>query len=323
MANQPQARAPREDFLAQQENNGFGALSKPRGRAATIASAAVLIISWAIHVFAVEEKETKEGIHVLLFTAALLVLSLVLGEVIRRLCLVTEEIRHKHTRYEGNWKRVFKSTFAFGFGRGSVVGAIASALMVFYALYKYNEAQSPPNYAILFSLNCLVVPQLLFLVGFRQISTVETSELNERENNNVADGLAWSYYFGYLKLVLPRLEGQITKSEEFRFKIKDKKLFILLPKTCFTYPDIQDADIRVKWAGNLPYIKINQGGIRERPYNHSVHRIEMPRSDGTTEDYYFVLEYATPLMSLYDMSVHDKAPLTRQERDHQVNCLIS
>ena len=66
--------------------------------------------------------------------------------------------------------------------------------------------------------------------------------------------------------------------------------------------------------GNLPGIKNNQGGVRERRYNHSVHRIEMPRSDGTIEEYYFVLEYATPLMSLYDMSV--------QERDHQVNCLI-
>ena len=72
--------------------------------------------------------------------------------------------------------------------------------------------------------------------------------INERENNNFADGLAWSYYFGYLKLVLPRLEGQITISEEFRWKINDRKLFILLPKTCYTYDNIQEADVRVKWA---------------------------------------------------------------------------
>ena len=300
--------------LAQQENNGFGALSKPRGRAATIASVAVLLISWAIHVFAM--KETMEGILVLLFTAALLALSLVLGEVVRRLCLVNEEIRHKHTRYEGNWKNVFKSTFAFGYRRGA---AIASALlMMFCALYKYNEALSRPSYAVLFSLNCLVVPQLLFLVGFRQISPVETSELNERGNKNVADGLAWSYYFGYLKLVLPRLEGQISDSEQFRHKIKDKKVFILLPKTCYTFADIQEADFRVKWAGNLPEIKLNRGGIKPRSYKHSVHLIEMPRPDGDKDEYYFILEYATPLLSLYDMSNHAPASLSVQERDHQV-----
>ena len=273
--------------------------------------------------FAVNEKEKKEGIHFLVFTAALLTLSLVLGELVRRLCLVSEEIRHKHTRYQGNWKRVLKSTFGFEYGGCILVAAIASALTLCYALCENYEVFSRPDYAILFSLNCFVVPQLLFLVGLRQLSAVETSALNERENKNVADGLAWSYYFGYLKLVLPRLESQITKSEEFRFKIKDKKLFILLPKTCFTYVDIANADSRVKWAGNLPESRISRGGVKERIYKHTVYRIATPLPDRTVNNYHFVLEYATPLMSLYDMSEHADAVFSRQERDHQVNCSIS
>ena len=308
-----------EDDLAQQENNGFGPLSKPRGKAATVTTAIVVVISAAILAFAVKEREKKEGIHFLVFTAALLTLSLVLGELVRRLCLMSEEIQHKHTRYQGNWKHVVKSTFTFENGGCILVAAIASALTLCYALYEHYEFFSRPDYAILFLLNCFVVPQLLFLVGLRQLSVVETSALNERENKNVADGLAWSYYFGYLKLVLPRLEGQITKSEDFRFKIKDKKLFILLPKTCFAYPEIEQADPRVKSAGNLPPSKINRGGIKERIYKHTVHRVDMPCPDGTTEEYHFILEYATPLMSLYEMSEHAEAPLNRQERDHQVN----
>ncbi|KAL9983080.1 hypothetical protein ACROYT_G005209 [Oculina patagonica] len=44
----------------------------------------------------------------------------------------------------------------------------------------------------------------------------------------------------------------------------------------------------------------------------------MPRPDGGIDEYHFVLEYATPLMSLYDMSMHKDACLSRQERDHQV-----
>ena len=61
---------------------------------------------------------------------------------------------------------------------------------------------------------------------------MEVSQINERENKNVADGLAWSYYFGYLKLVLPKLDEQIGKSEKYRYDVSRRKLYILLPKNC-------------------------------------------------------------------------------------------
>ena len=152
-----------------------------------------------------------------------------------------------------------------------------------------------------------------------ELSPVETSEINVRENNNLADGLAWGYYFGYLKLVLPELEKQIAQSEQFRYKILLKKLFILLPKDCFTEDNIEDADERVKWAGHLPECKISRGGIKARSYKHAVHRIEMPSPDGGIDNYHFVVEYATPLMTLHDMSVY--AALSRQERDNQVRSI--
>lgn len=133
----------------------------------------------------------------------------------------------------------------------------------------------------------------------------------------MAAGLAWSYYFGYLKLVLPRLEQRISESEQFRYKITDKELFILLPKTCFTCDDIEQADSRVKWVGNLPESKINREGSKDRSYKHAVHEVGMHcPADGTMEEYYFIVEYATPLMTLYDMFVD--AQLTDPERDQQI-----
>ena len=147
-------------------------------------------------------------------------------------------------------------------------------------------------------MNCFLAPQLLFLVGLRELSSIEVSQINEKENKNVADDLAWSYYFGYLKLVLPHLEGQIGKSD-YKCNITKNKLFILLPKSCYTYDKIVEADPRIEVAGNLKSYDIDRGGISKRSYKHTVHRIKMPRPD---DDYYVVLEYATPLMSLYDMS---------------------
>ena len=302
----------RRDDLAQQENNGFGPLFKHRGKNATVTSAIIAVISGAMLFFAAKEK------NLLVFTAALLILSFVVGELLRRLSLLSEEFKHKSTRYHGNWKGVFKTIFTFENGRCILVTVILSAVILCYQLYEQYEVFSRPEFAILFFLNCFVVPQLLFLVGLRQLSPVETSDLNEKENKNVADGLAWSYYFGYLKLVLPKLKDKIGKSELFRYEITKKKLFILVPKTCYTCADIVEADSRVKWVGHLPELKISRGGIKERIYKHSVHKIEMPRPDGTVERYHFILEYATPLMSLYDMSEHADASFNREERDHQV-----
>ena len=109
-------------------------------------------------------------------------------------------------------------------------------------------------------MNCFLAPQLSFLVGLREPSSAEVSQINERENKNVADGLAWSYYFGYLKMVLPKLVDNIGQSN-FRYDIIEKKLFILIPKNCFTYNEIKKADVRIKSAGNLEPYETHRGGI--------------------------------------------------------------
>ena len=304
----------------QQENNGFGPLSEPRGKASLIAALLVVAFCAVVHLKIAHSTVNQRGrdeVFFLFFISALLTLSLAVGEVVRRACLGIEEIRHKQTRYEGSWMKVFNSTFAFKYARTILVVGVASFLIVSFALYLDCNTFCRAEYAIFFSLNCFLAPQLLFLVGLRELSSVEVSEINERENKNVADGLAWSYYFGYLKLVLPHLEGQIGNSD-YKYKITKKKLFILLPKNCYTYDKIADADSRITVAGNLNSYDINRGGILKRSYKHTVHRIEMPRPDGEVDEYHMVLEYATPLMSLYDMSEHAECGLSREGRDEQV-----
>ena len=179
----------------QQQNNGFGPLSKPRGKAALLTALIVILISGAVHVKvtvsqASGEKESRDKIHFLIFGAALLALSLVLGELVQRLCLVIEEIQHRQTRYEGSWRKVFNSTFAFKYGRSILIVTVASLLIVCYAFYEHCDTFCRSEYVIFFTLNCFLVPVLLFLVGFRELSSVEVSQINERENKHVADGLA-------------------------------------------------------------------------------------------------------------------------------------
>ena len=311
----------------QQQNNGFGPLSKRRGKYATVAAAIILVVAvFAVYVMikasivqGSDGDERKDNVLFFIFGTGLLLLSLVIGEGMQRICMFCEEIRHKETRYNGSWKKVLTSTFAFRFGHLILTLFVVSLLAVCYALYTNYNTFYRADYFILFSLNSFGVSLLSFIVGCREPSIVEVSQINERENKNVADGLAWSYYFGYLKLVLPKLDEQIGKSAEYRYKILRKKLYILLPKNCYTFETIEKADPRVTIAGNLEPYEMNRAGILKRVYRHTVHRIEMPRPDGSEDEPYFlVLEYATPLMSLYDMSVNTEAGLSRQERDEQV-----
>ena len=301
----------------QQKNEGFRPVLGTRGIAARVAALLVVAFSAAVHVnVACFSGERHVQLAFLMFGVGLSTLSLLLSEVVRRMCLVIEEIRHRRTRYKGSWMEVLKYTFS-GYCQDIVVVGIASFLIVSYYLYNHCNIFCRSEYAIFFSVNCFLSPQLLFVFGWRELSSVEVSMINERDDNTIGGCLAWSYYFDYLKLVLPHLEGQIGRSH-YRYHIRRKKLFILLPKNCYTYDKIVDADPRITVVENLEPLIINRGGILKKSYTHTIHRIEMPRPNGVIDEYHLVLEYAFPLMTLYDMSQHHSSCLTRRERDEQV-----
>ena len=297
-----------------QRNNGFHPFLKTRGNAAHLAAFFVVAFSGVILFNVACASEEQLCSHI--FGVALLTLSLELGEVVRRLCVVIEEIRHKQTRYEGSWMRVLYSSFNFRNGCTIMVVGTVSFLVVSVALYLDCDTFCRTEYAVFFFINSFVAPQLLFLVGLRGLSRVEESQIMEKENKNVAAGLAWNYYFGYLKLVLPHLEDLIGKSD-YKYKIKERKLFILLPKNGYTYSRIEDADPRMRFSGCLVNDIIRRARL-QRSYRHPVHRIEMPRPDGEVNKYYVIVEYATPLMSLYDMSLNPECGMSKEERDEQV-----
>ena len=202
---------------SQQPNNGFGPLSTPRGSGAVFGTFLVVAVSGAVHIVNAiafsSIKESKDEILFLFFWAALLTLSLVLSELVRRVCLVNEERRHRHTRYEGSWKKLLNSTFTFRYGHSIlVVGVVffltVSSFVLYYTLYEDCKTFCRSEYWILFSLNCFLAPQLSFLVGLREPSSAEVSQINERENKNVADGLQYCS----LKLLFRLLEGGASKT---------------------------------------------------------------------------------------------------------------
>ena len=303
----------------QQWFNGFGPLPQRRGEFAkgfAILSVLVLAITCVMAVFIVQDKAAvKDGMLFSIYQTGRLMLSFIIGKVMQKICQFCEEVRHWHTRYNGNLKK-FGSAFAFSSGDSIFSFVTVFLLVLSHVLQLGCTTFSHVDYQFwILCLNSCWVALLSFAVGCREPSILEVSRVNERENQNVADGLAWGYYFAFLKVVLPKLDEQIGKSVRYRDKISRKKLYILIPKNGYIFPTIQDADSRVTVAETLKFTIYRAG--TPRTYTLTVHSIQLASE---TEPCYLVLEYCTTLMTLYEMNT--QAGLSREQRDEQVLLLI-
>uniref|UniRef100_A0A667ZVH2 Stimulator of interferon genes protein n=1 Tax=Myripristis murdjan TaxID=586833 RepID=A0A667ZVH2_9TELE len=159
----------------------------------------------------------------------------------------------------------------------------------------------------------------VFVVGVQGPSEVEVSDICEGRKMNVAHGLAWSFYLGYLRLVLPRLENSIVA---FRASHQagcfqgrsSRKLLILIPLNANIAHKLEDEDDNIRFYDNLPNSEIDRAGVRGRVYKHSVYNI----FDENGKGHQCVAEYATPLLTLYNMSQESSAGFGEPERRQQV-----
>ncbi|XP_043983382.1 stimulator of interferon genes protein isoform X2 [Gambusia affinis] len=167
----------------------------------------------------------------------------------------------------------------------------------------------------------VLVPVLYALfkcLGVLGPSEVEVSDLCEERKMNVAHGLAWSFYLGYLQLVLPSLKKSIDSfcgSHRDSFWARGcQKLLILIPLNANISHKLEDEDGNIQFYDSLPNSELDRAGVRGRVYKHSVYRVKDQR--GKAHD--CAVEYATPLLTLYRMSQERSAGFGESERRQQV-----
>uniref|UniRef100_A0A3B3ZLF8 Stimulator of interferon genes protein n=1 Tax=Periophthalmus magnuspinnatus TaxID=409849 RepID=A0A3B3ZLF8_9GOBI len=149
------------------------------------------------------------------------------------------------------------------------------------------------------------------------LSEVELSDICETRQMNVAHGLAWSFYLGYLQLVLPQAISAFCASHQSSASLwsrGSKRLFILIPINANISHKLENEDERVHFYDSLPNSQLDRGGVRGRVYKHSVYRVFNHK--GQAHD--CVLEYATPLLTLHSMSQDRSAAFGEPQRREQV-----
>ncbi|KAL6037996.1 hypothetical protein STEG23_022689 [Scotinomys teguina] len=158
---------------------------------------------------------------------------------------------------------------------------------------------------------------LNILLGFQSLAPAEISAICEKKSFNVAQGLAWSYYIGYLRLILPGLQDRIRMFNQLHNNMLwgpgSRRLCILFPLDCGIPDDLSVADPNIRFRDMLPHQSIDRAGVKNRVYSNSVYELlDNGQPAGTC-----ILEYATPLQTLFAMSQDGKAGFSREDRLEQ------
>ncbi|XP_013886910.1 stimulator of interferon genes protein [Austrofundulus limnaeus] len=252
--------------------------------------------------------------HNLLALVALAVLTVTLGPLLYGVCLLTEELlHHSKTRYRG---RVLLMLPACGLWGKTVLAALLAGLLLY--LTSHLLVQKGQCWELVYLIPALYT--LFKSLGVLGPSKVEVSDICEGRKMNVAHGLAWSFYLGYLQLVLPRLENSIAafrashQNSSLRWSHGSNRLFILIPLNANISHKLENEDSNICFYDNLPNNEIDRAGVRGRVYKHSVYRVK----DEQGRVHVCAVEYATPLLTLYRMSQERSAGFGERERRQQV-----
>ncbi|XP_007904451.1 stimulator of interferon genes protein [Callorhinchus milii] len=227
-----------------------------------------------------------------------------------RLCEFVEELGHKQTRYQNSWVRALNASLdwkKYGFC------LLISLLFNWVLPYEKHMSYAVPTVGQTISLTCFCV---LFLKVFQLdvLSPAQISEISETNKCNVAHGLAWSYYLGYLKIVLPKLEEKINQYHREYGNVlqqKGKKLYILIPFSCKVLDKLEKVDTNIVFYQNLPELLVDRAGIKSRSYKHSIYLIYDQKKQ---QPHHCILEYATPLRSLFEMTNDSAAAFSKEQR---------
>ncbi len=191
------------------------------------------------------KKDDRQYYHVGVFIWSLNLTGVILGELMNRLCLVFEEYFHLYTRYSGSKKKMFYACFSDISFRTVMFGFLVAFIIISTTLLSQGTDYFKYEYIEIILSGVGSGSFVLYLLSLDTLSRVQISSLMENNNRLVASAFAWSHYFGYLKIILPVLYDKVENSE-WRDTLSSKKLFILLPRECYSYGSLNREDSNIE-----------------------------------------------------------------------------
>ncbi|XP_029157221.1 stimulator of interferon genes protein [Nylanderia fulva] len=168
---------------------------------------------------------------------------------------------------------------------------------------------------------CVSIPSIIFsfyLLRITNLAQWEKSpqlDLDAMKGLDYGTGMAYSFYYGYLRLVLPN-EGT-TDSKSIIDRIENfedmhnvtfpvHKLFILIPSSGYIPPNLKEAsDQWMESVRELEEENRDRAGTIKRKYHNSAYKIYSNGKNSNANPIYVVVEGATPLLTFYEVQKHN------------------
>lgn len=97
------------------------------------------------------------------------------------------------------------------------------------------------------------------------------------EQMGIGQTLAWTYYYGYLKLILPGFTDRVKRSRYWNEDSKNckivPKLFIILPDSCLCPPIVSEGDPMMTPGEHLEKFEAARAGNPRRSYTNFIYKL--------------------------------------------------
>ncbi|XP_071962929.1 stimulator of interferon genes protein 3-like [Antedon mediterranea] len=234
--------------------------------------------------------------------------------------VLIEEQNHTKSRYDGNSWLLFKNCFQVFLTRNFVLGVVFSIVIVILVISSGTD-----SFYKFFVTSCLnsitaigvsIITNYIF--DFKTLSVVELSELDESSNTNVAKGLAWSYFTGYLKIILNDLKQTVENDVRWKQKLENKTLkcvfYAIVPLNCKVPADLIEYKEGITRVGELQPVSKNRAGMK-REYTIPVYKIEKKNNE---PPFFVICGYVTIIDTLFEMTNFIKF----EEKKREEQCLL-
>ncbi|XP_076666016.1 transmembrane protein sting [Andrena cerasifolii] len=151
------------------------------------------------------------------------------------------------------------------------------------------------------------------IINFVKQSELNTCTIDWMQGLDYGTGMAYSYYYGYLKLILPS-PGTLTKGlrekienteDKHNITIAVHKLLILIPSSSYVPPDLKDASYQ--WMESAIDLEVDirdRAGTKRRSYHNNIYKIYKNGKHSNCAPLYVVAEGATPLLTFFEVQKH-------------------
>ena len=258
-------------------------------------------------------KRTEKLMFPWLFNTSLSLLGIILGTFVERLSLIAEERHHVSERYGGSWFKMFKACFGEIPWRPVIIFKALAGVIVF-AFIVFTDISIEVSTCFVYIVGGIGVgPFIRSMLNLNTQSQVQLATIIEQNHRNIANGLAWYYYFTYLNKALRIFTELTSGNRRISRKLSENKLLLLLSHDCHTENNLENIDRNFKKIDEL------ESDHFLNSFTFPVYRLKVNENQYR---YYAVQFVKEPLQTLKNMCHYEFVEgITMKQREDEVKLI--